>query len=130
MNLAWWVSCGTAALVGLLLGAGIAWQLANRRAAVRERRLVVAAKEQYATGTQALRATNTRLQAAVDQEKQAVQARLSAAAADHRAALARVEGQLRFAYAEIDRLQAAQHAHGGEDPVEAHGFAVTRPYTR
>lgn len=130
MNLALWVSCGTAALVGLLLGAGVAWQMAGRRAEARERRLIVAAKEQYATGTQGLRATNTRLQATLDQEKESVQARLSAAAADHRAALARVEGQLRFAYAEIDRLQASNAVHAGEDPADASGFALTRPYSR
>lgn len=130
MNLAWMVTMGSGVLVGALVGGGAAWHLCSRQAQRRHRRTVVAAKEQYVSGTQGLRATNARLQAALDQEKTAIQGRLAAAAADHRAALTRVEGQLRFAYAEIDRLQQAARSPSGASPREAHGFALTRPFER
>ena len=132
MNLAWMISAGTAAGLGMIVGGAIAWQWCSSRATKRQRRLVVAAREQYASGTQGLRATNARLQAALDKEKQAIQGRLAAAAADHRAELVRLEGQLRFAYAEIDRLQARGPAEGSApgEPTDVHGFALTRPFER
>lgn len=130
MNLAWLVSMAAGALVGAIVGGGVAWQLCTRRSLARQRRIVVAAKAQYVAGTQGLRATTTRLQAALDQEKLAIQGRLAAAAADHRAALGRVEGQLRFAYAEIDRLQTAARPPAAGATGDGHGFALTRPFER
>lgn len=133
MNLAWMISTGAAVAAGGVLGALVAWQVRSRQARARQRQLVVMAKEQYVNGTKNLRAANARLQAALDQEKKAVQGRLTAAAAEHRAGLARLEAQLQHAYAEIDRLKAAALAmdDGHEaEPAEAHGFALTRPYTR
>jgi hypothetical protein len=133
MNLAWMISTGVAAATGGVLGALVAWQVRSRQARARQRQLVVLAKEQYVNGTKNLRATNVRLQAALDQEKKALQGRLTAAAAEHRAGLARLEAQLQHAYAEIERLKAvdltmvdAQDTGSGE----THGFALTRPYTR
>jgi len=132
MNLAWMISAGTAAGLGMIVGGAIAWQWCSSRAMKRQRRLVATAREQYATGTQGLRATNARLQASLDKEKLAIQGRLAAAAADHRAELVRLEGQLRFAYAEIDRLQARGTGEGAAPgaPTDAHGFALTRPFER
>ena len=126
------IAAGTAAGLGMVVGGVIAWQWCASRATKRQRRLVATAREQYASGTQGLRATNARLQAALDQEKQAIQGRLAAAAADHRAEVVRLEGQLRFAYAEIDRLQARGRASGAAsgEPADAHGFALTRPFER
>ena len=129
MNLAWVISAGTSAGLGLLVGGAVAWHLCTGRAERRHKRLVVAAREQYATGTQGLRATNARLQAAVETEKQSVQARLTQAAQDHRTEVARLEGQLRFAYAEIDRLQAHERPEPA-DAGEGREFALTRPFER
>jgi len=130
MNLAWLPLAGMAAGLGMAFGGAVAWQVCARRAAHCQRRLAGAAREQYLAGTQRLRATNTRLQTALDQEKLVLQHRLSAAAADHRAALARAEGQLQFAYAEIDRLQASGRRGEPPEASDMHGFALTRPFFR
>ncbi|CAN7145809.1 hypothetical protein [Rhizobacter sp. LjRoot28] len=133
MNLAWMISTGAAVAAGGVLGALVAWQVRSRQARVKQRQLVVLAKEQYVNGTKNLRAANTRLQAALDQEKKALQGRLTAAAAEHRAGVGRLEAQLQHAYAEIERLKASALAiddRRDPEPVEAHGFALTRPYTR
>lgn len=133
MNLAWMISTGAAVAAGGVLGALVAWQVRSRQARARQRQLVVLAKEQYVNGTKNLRATNARLQAALEQEKKALQGRLTAASAEHRAGLARLEAQLQRAYAEIDRLKASAlelDDRQEPEPGEAHGFALTRPYTR
>ena len=62
-------------------------------------------------------------------------------AAQKRGDVARLEGQLRFAYAEIDRLNAVALRQSGKRggpqaeaqtdvQTDAHGFALTRPYER
>ena len=115
----------------MVVGGAVAWQVCARRAVRRQRKLASAAREHYLAGTERLRAANTRLQAALDQEKVAIQGRLSTAAAEHRAALARAEGQLQFAYAEIDRLQTSgRQADPSEKSSDVHGFALTLPFTR
>lgn len=131
MNLAWMISTGAAVAAGAVLGAVVAWQLRDRQARMRQRQLVVMAKEQYVKGTKNLRSANVRLEAALEQEKKALQGRLAAAAAEHRAALARVQAQLQHAHAEIDRLKGASLDSGpSHETVEPHGFALTRPYVR
>ena len=130
MNMAWMALAGMAAGLGMVFGGAVAWQLCERRAARRQRRLAAAEREKHQAGTERLRAANVRLQAALDEEKQALQGRLSIAAAEHRAALARAEGQLQFAYAEIDRLQAAGRRVDPPGPAHVHGFAMTLPFTR
>ena len=91
---------------------------------------MAAAREQHVSGTHGLRAANARLQAALDQEKLAIHSRISAAAAEHRAAMSRAEGQLQFAYAEIDRLQASARRGEPAGSCDAHGFALTQPFSR
>lgn len=130
MNLAWMISAATSAGLGVLVGGTVVWYVCSGRAERRHKRLVVAAREQYATGTQGLRATNARLQASLETEKQTVQARLDQAAREHRAELSRVEGQLRYAYAEIDRLQARGPDEAPPDVADGRGFALTRPFER
>lgn len=131
MNLAWMISTGAALAAGAVVGAVVAWQLRDRQARMRQRQLVVMAKEQYVKGTKNLRSANVRLEAALEQEKKALQGRLAAAAAEHRAALARVQTQLQHAHAEIDRLKAVSlDSVSSHEPVEPHGFALTRPYVR
>ncbi|WP_157604190.1 hypothetical protein [Rhizobacter sp. Root1221] len=130
MSLAWWVSACSAAGLGMIVGGVAAWQVCARRAEQRRRKFVAATRQQYATGTQGLRATNVRLQTALDQEKLAIQTRLSASAAEHRAALSRMEVQLQFAYAEIDRLQAPGRPGALAEGGDVHGFALTRPFPR
>jgi hypothetical protein len=129
------MSLGTAAaagMAGLLLGAIGAWRIVSQRAEVRHARLVAAAREQLATSTHNVRATNARLQSELDKERIASQQRLTAGMAEQRASVARLEGQLRFAYAEIDRLSAAvgERPDDTSGPTDASGFALTRPYSR
>ena len=122
-----------AGLVGVVLGGGIAWRVIGRRAAARHARLVAAAREQVAASSQNLRAVNARLQAELDKEKIASQQRQAAFTAEQRSSVTRLEGQLRFAYAEIDRLNASARAPGGlpgDGQTDVHGFALTRPYER
>jgi len=122
-----------AGLIGALLGGVVAWRVIGVRAAARHARLVTAAREQVAASTQNLRAVNARLQAELEKEKTASQQRQVAFAAEQRASVTRLEGQLRFAYAEIDRLNAATRGPGGapaDSTTDAHGFALTRPYER
>jgi len=130
MDLAWMALAATAGGLGMAIGGAVAWRVCARRATRCQRKLAAAAREQYLTGTQRLRAANARLQAALDQEKLAMQGRLSVAAAEHRAAMARAEGQLQFAYAEIDRLQAPSRRDESTEARDIHGFALTRPFPR
>ncbi len=122
-----------AGLAGAALGGGVTWRVMGARAAVRHGRLVAAAREQIVASTQNLRATNARLQAELEKEKVAARQRQAAVSAEQRASVTRLEGQLRFAYAEIDRLNAA--ARGGEPGLgngvtDGNGFALTRPFER
>jgi hypothetical protein len=122
-----------AGLVGVVLGGGIAWRVIGRRAAARHARLVAAAREQVAASSQNLRAVNARLHAELDKEKIASQQRQAAFTAEQRSSVTRLEGQLRFAYAEIDRLNASARGPGGlpgDGQTDVHGFALTRPYER
>jgi kynureninase len=122
-----------AALVGGLLGAGISWRVLASRASARHARLVTAAREQVAASSQNLRAVNARLQAELEKEKTGSRQREMAIMAEQRASVTRLEGQLRFAYAEIDRLNAAHRGGGssqGDGVTDGHGFALTRPFER
>jgi len=122
-----------AALVGAMLGGTLAWRVIGSRAAARHARLVTAAREQVAASSQNLRAVNARLQAELEKEKTASQQRQAAFALEQRSSVTRLEGQLRFAYAEIDRLNAATRGPGGpvaDTQTDSHGFALTRPYER
>ncbi|MBX3622719.1 MAG: hypothetical protein KF891_22350 [Rhizobacter sp.] len=120
--------------IGALLGGAMAWRVLGARATARYARLVAAAREQVATSTQNLRTTNARLQAELEKEKASARQRQLAFAAEQRASVTRLEGQLRFAYAEIDRLNGSSggdaHARPGDGATDAHGFALTRPYER
>lgn len=122
-----------AALIGAMLGATLAWRVIGSRAAARHARLVTTAREQVAASSQNLRAVNARLQAELEKEKTASQQRQAAFALEQRYSVTRLEGQLRFAYAEIDRLNAATRGPGASAPdtqTDSHGFALTRPYER
>jgi hypothetical protein len=122
-----------AGLLGAVLGGGLAWRVLSARAAARHTRLVAAAREQVVASTQNMRAVNARLQAELEKERTASQQRQVAFAAEQRSSVTRLEGQLRFAYAEIDRLNAAARAPGGsagDGVTDAHGFALTRPFER
>lgn len=122
-----------AALLGAALGGGFAWRFIGLRAMTRHTRLVAAAREQLVVSTQNLRATNARLQAQLEKERISSQQRQAAFTAEQRSSVTRLEGQLRFAYAEIDRLNAAARGPGGspgDGETDGHGFALTRPYER
>jgi hypothetical protein len=122
-----------AGLAGAVVGAAVAWRVIGSRAAARHTRLVAAAREQVAASTQNLRAVNARLQAELEKEKMSSRERQAAFAAEQRSSVTRLEGQLRFTYAEIDRLNAA--ARGGalvpsNGATDGSGFALTRPFER
>jgi hypothetical protein len=122
-----------AGLVGAALGAAVTWRVIGLRAAARHTRLVAAAREQVAASTQNLRAVNARLQAELEKEKLAARERQAAFAAEQRSSVTRLEGQLRFAYAEIDRLNAAARGGGAmpaDGVTDGSGFALTRPFER
>lgn len=127
-----------AGFAGACLGGGVVWQLVRSRAATRYARVVAAAREQVAASTQNLRAANARLQAELEKEKASARQGRMVFAAEHRATVTRLEGQLRFAYAEIDRLNGSdasrEAAHAAlahaDAPTDAHGFALTRPFER
>lgn len=125
-------SLALAGLLGAALGGAVTWRVIGVRASARHARLVTAAREQVAASTQNLRAVNARLQAELEKEKIASRQRQAAVAAEQRSSVTRLEGQLRFAYAEIDRLNAA--ARGGAMPADGvtdgNGFALTRPFER
>jgi hypothetical protein len=120
-----------AGLFGVALGGGLAWRVIGVRAAARHARLVAAAREQVVASSQNLRATNARLQADLEKEKTGSQQRQMAFMVEQRSSVTRLEGQLRFAYAEIDRLNAVSRGTAGaahDSMTDSHGFAVTRPY--
>jgi len=122
-----------AGLLGALLGAVAAWRLMGKRTAARHACLVAIAREQIAASSQNLRAVNARLQADLEKEKSASQARQLAFATEQRASVTRLEGQLRFAYAEIDRLNAGTKGSSGaagDGVTDGSGFALTRPFER
>jgi hypothetical protein len=125
-----------AGLVGALLGATLAWRVVGDRAKARHVRLVASAREQVAASTQNLRASNARLQAELEKERTAAAQRQVAVAAEQRSSVTRLEGQLRFAYAEIDRLNVGSRGADGasgapaENVTDGSGFALTRPFER
>lgn len=122
-----------AGLLGVVLGGGVAWRVIGARAAARHAHLVVAAREQVMATTQNQRAVNARLQAELEKERSASQQRQMVFAAKQRTSVTRLEGQLRFAYAEIDRLNAATrgpNATPGDGVIDGSGFALTRPFER
>ena len=133
MNMMEIASALLAGLLGAVLGAGVAWRVVGVRAKARHARLVAAAREQVAASTQNLRAVNARLQAELEKERTSSQQRQMAFAAEQRSSVTRLEGQLRFAYAEIDRLNAAARGPGappGDGVTDGTGFALTRPFER
>lgn len=122
-----------AGFVGAAAGAAVTWRLVAARASMRHTRLVAAARERVAASTQSLRAANARLQAELEKERLAARQHQAALAAEQRASVNRLEGQLRFAYAEIDRLNAASRtgkAAPGDAALDGSGFALTRPFER
>jgi len=133
MNMMEIASALLAALLGAVLGGVVAWRVVGVRAKARHARLVAAAREQVVASTQNLRAVNARLQAELEKERTASQQRQMAFAAEQRSSVTRLEGQLRFAYAEIDRLNAAargSNAPAGDGVTDGSGFALTRPFER
>jgi hypothetical protein len=129
-----------AGLLGAAAGSGLTWRVVGARATARHARLVAAAREQVAASTKNLRTVNLRLQTELEKEKATARQRQAGFAAEQRASVSRLEGQLRFAYAEIDRLNASSNAGAGSrggfhalldsDRVDEHGFALTRPFQR
>jgi hypothetical protein len=119
-------------LVGALSGGILAWLVCSQRAKVRQARWVAAARQQLAAGNNANRAKIVRLTADLEKERESVQERINAAGAEQRSTIARLEGQLAFAYAEIDRMNAEIDEHAGRAPhdsmIDGTGFAMTRPY--
>ncbi|MET0335070.1 MAG: hypothetical protein ABW190_12420, partial [Rhizobacter sp.] len=72
-------------------------------------------------------------QAELEKERVSSRERQAAFAAEQRSSVTRLEGQLRFAYAEIDRLNSAARggsALPGDGVTDGSGFALTRPYER
>jgi hypothetical protein len=123
----------TAGLGGAVVGVAVAWRVCSARAAVRHARLVATAREQVTASAQNLRAVNARLQAELEREKLSSRERQAVFAAEQRSSVTRLEGQLRFAYAEIDRLNAATRSGGvvpGDGVTDGSGFALTRPFER
>lgn len=114
-------------LVGAVAGAFVAWKFATERTASRLERLAAEERDQLANGLKQLRSINVRLQAELDNVKADSSKRLLALSSEQRGSITRLEGQLRFAYAEIDRLRAGPSGHDAQ--VDEHGFAVTRPYS-
>ena len=135
MDLAQLVAGLTGLLAGLLVGAAFAWRISQQKAMRRHQRLVAGAKEQLVATTQKMRVLNAKLQAELEKERSTIQEQLAAGAAERRATVTRLEGQLRFAYAEIDRLNAAVTGPGAQPGFtdtssDGTGFALTRPYSR
>jgi TolA-binding protein len=135
MDLAHWVAGATGLLAGVMVGGAFAWRVSQQKAQARHQRLVANAREQMVASTQKLRTVNARLQADLEKERNSVQTQVASVQAERRADVARLEGQLRYAYAEIDRLNAATRggtAQSGfsDTTSEASGFALTRPYSR
>ena len=133
MNMMEIASALLAVLLGAVLGTAVAWRMIGARAKMRHARLVAAAREQVAASTQNMRAVNARLQAELEKERIASQQRQMAFTAEQRSSVTRLEGQLRFAYAEIDRLNAAARGPGaatGDGVTDGSGFALTRPFER
>jgi hypothetical protein len=120
------------AFAGAVVGGMLAWNLANHRAKLRQGRWVAAARQQLAAGNNASRAKITKLAAELEKERESVQDRILAAGADQRSVIARLEGQLAFAYAEIDRMNSEIDERAGRTPhdsmIDGNGFALTRPY--
>ncbi|GAB4554863.1 MAG: hypothetical protein IV105_05230 [Rhizobacter sp.] len=133
MNMMEIASALLAALLGAVLGGTLTWRVVGVRAKARHARLVAAAREQLTASTQNLRAVNARLQAELEKERTAAQQRQMAFAAEQRSSVTRLEGQLRFAYAEIDRLNAGTRGPGAapsDGVTDGSGFALTRPFER
>jgi multidrug resistance efflux pump len=120
------------AFAGVVTGGMLAWGLASQRAKTRQARWVAAARQQLAASSTASRTRIQNLTTELDKERKAVDERLAGAGAEQRSTIARLEGQLAFAYAEIDRMNADIDQNAGrathDSMIDGNGFALTRPY--
>jgi lipopolysaccharide export system protein LptC len=120
-------------VVALVVGWGAAWFM-SRRAMTREfdlklRRVTEAHRKQHEAVVDKLNGTLAMARKELEHSRQASPRHAAVAAADQRSAMARLEEQLKTAYAELDklRLEVKGPAPVGQ-PKAYNGFADTQPF--
>lgn len=124
-----WVAIGVTAVCAAGASATAVHWFLSQRLRERERRLTVAAQEHVTQGTSQLRAAMTKLQLELEKERVSSRQRVAAGIAEERAQVARLQSQLKLAYAQLDRLRAEIEPTPARPRAETtSGFAVTMPF--
>jgi K+-sensing histidine kinase KdpD len=115
-------------LLGAALGAWAAAQLVRRRVADTQRRTLEALEHKHLAALGQARSAQARAQAELEQTRNSFKRQLLAASSEPRAELARINGRLQIAYAELDRLRMQlDGAVTAPHPDLPDGFAATQP---
>jgi hypothetical protein len=119
--------------LALVVGAGSAWYFV-RRSMSREfdqklRRITEMHRKQHEAVVDKLNASHTLAKKELEHQRSVAPRHATAAAADQRSAVARLEEQLKAAYTELDRLrlEVKGPAPVGK-PTPNNGFADTQPF--
>ena len=130
-----YVLIAASGVLALLAAAGAGWWIAQRvlreHYETRVHRVVDMVRHQHATATDKLRAAHAAVQTELERQRTTMHRQVAVATVEARNAAARLEDQLRMAYAELDRLRmevdgpSRRTARAELDD----GFAVTQPWT-
>ena len=116
-----------AALIGLFAGWTVAWRVIQRQVRIRRQALVQGAA---AARKNAPAESNMVARAELELERTKALREAAASAAEQRALVSHLEGKLRIAQMDIDRLEkAAERRHASENDTDSgSGFAHTQPF--
>ncbi|KNZ31109.1 MAG: hypothetical protein AD742_17915 [Methylibium sp. NZG] len=120
-------------VVALAVGSGATWFVA-RRSLSREfdqklRRMSETFRKQHEAVVDKLNASHALARRELEHQRQTAPRNGAAAANDQRAAVARLEDQLKSAYSELDRLRLEVKGPAPEGSPKPHnGFADTQPF--
>ncbi len=124
-----------AAVPALVGGAGLAWWFTTRsmgrRFDLKLRHLIEVHRKQHDAVVDKLNASHALARKELEHQRSTLPRQLAVASADQRSSVARLEEQLKTAYAELDRLRLEVNgpAPVGQ-PTPAHGFADTQRLVR
>lgn len=121
------------AVPALVVGAGVAWWFANRslnrKLDLKVRQLNEVHRKHHEAVIDKLNASHALARKELEHQRTTMPRQLAAASADQRSTVARLEEQLKVAYAELDRLRLQVNGPAPEGrPAPNQGFADTQPF--
>lgn len=124
-----------AAVPALVVGAGLAWWFTarsmGRRYDLKLRHISEVHRKQHDAVVDKLNASHALARKELEHQRSTLPRQLAVASADQRSTVARLEEQLKTAYAELDRLRLEVNGPAPVGhPKPAHGFADTQRFVR